>query len=332
MANSFKGKVDIAKAFSSVNGTPYTLDTAMVISSMSKFPTSVAALQLVDKGLVTLDEDLSPLLPSLGAQGILTSIADNGTPTVSKRQNPITLRHLLSHSSGVGYHFLDKSLGKVRATQKRESPSGTVEETCDLPLLFEPGEGWAYGFSLDWVGPLVEKLTGGLTLEEFMKENIWEPLGANSGGSSTFFPDLHPDVSSRRVPMAFRSEPEGGAVEKPGAPSVADGLESCFGGHGLVASMADYFKIAESLLADDGKLLTKETTARMFEPQLTPASKVKLQRFMDTPDMKMLFPSPPIDRDYGLGGLLVAEDGHAYFRKGAMMWGGAANLNWVCMH
>lgn len=304
---------------------------------MSKFPTSVAALQLVDQGLVTLDEDLSPLLPTLAAQGVLISVADdgdNGTPpTVRPRQNPITLRHLLSHSSGVGYHFLDKRLGKVRAWQQknRESPpNGTVEEACDLPLLFEPGEGWAYGFGLDWVGPLVEKLTGGVSLEDFMRRNIWEPLGVTNP-SSTFFPDQHPEISARRVPMAFRAPDGGPAVEKPGAPSVADGLKTCFGGHGLFASMADCFRIAESLLADDEKLLRRETVEEMFRPQLTPASKVELRRFMDTPDMKMLFPSPPIDRDYGLGGLLIAEeDGHEYFRKGTMMWGGAANLNWVC--
>ncbi|KAK7757519.1 hypothetical protein SLS62_000534 [Diatrype stigma] len=330
LAKDREGKVDIAKAFSSENGTLYTLDTAMMISSMSKFPTSVAALQLVDQGLITLDEDLSPLLPSLAAQGILTSVADDGAPAVRPRQNPITLRHLLSHSSGVGYHFLDKRLGKVRAWQQkqRESaspPSGTVEESCDLPLLFEPGEGWAYGFGLDWVGPLVEKLAGGVSLEDFMRRNIWEPLGVSS---STFFPDQHPDISARRVPMAFRASDGGPAVEKPGAPSVADGLKVCFGGHGLYASMADCFRIADSLLVNDEKLLRRETVEEMFRPQLTPASRAELRRFMDTSDMQMLFPSPPIDRDYGLGGLLIAEDGHEYFRRGAMMWGGAANLNW----
>ncbi|RYP74522.1 hypothetical protein DL771_002996 [Monosporascus sp. 5C6A] len=131
--------IDYAKAFSRQGGTSYNLDTAMVVSSMTKFPTSVAALQLVDRGLVTLDEDLSRLLPTLAEKGVLTSVADDGTLTTRRRQKPITLRSLVAHSSGAGYPFLDKRLGKIRTTQKHEPRNGTVEETFGVPLLFEPG-------------------------------------------------------------------------------------------------------------------------------------------------------------------------------------------------
>ncbi|KAI0841301.1 beta-lactamase family protein [Hypoxylon sp. FL0890] len=324
IAKDKDGKVDISKSFSSKNGTPYSLDTVMEVSSMTKFPTSIAALQLVEKGLVTLDEDLSHLLPSFASQGILVSVADDGTPTVRKRQNPITLRHLITHSSGAGYYFLHEVLGKIRAAQKRESHGATVDEAFDLPLLFEPGEGWTYSTGLDRVGQVIEKLTG-LSLEEYMKKNIWEPLGA---GSSTFFPDQHPDIHKRRVTMAFRKDPEGPAVEKPEIPTVTTGLKVPFGGHGLFASMSDYFKMVYSLLVDDEKLLKKETAALMFQPQLTPASKQELHKFMDTPEMKSMFASPPNDRDFGLGGLLIVGDNHQYWRKGALMWGGAASLNW----
>ncbi|RYP08668.1 hypothetical protein DL764_001796 [Monosporascus ibericus] len=325
VAKSKDGKVDYAKAFSRQGRTPYNLDTAMVISSMTKLPTSVAALQLVDRGLVALDEDLSWLLPSLAKKGVLTSVADDGTLTVRRRQNPITLRSLIAHTSGAGYPFLDKRLGKIRTMQKHELRNGTVDEMFDLPLLFEPGEGWAYGTGLDWAGVVIEKLSG-LSLDEYMKRNIWGPLGVPGG--STFLPDQDPNVSDRRVPMAFRDGPEGPAVEKPGAPTVADGLKVCFGGHGLIASMRDCFEVAYSLLLDDGRLLSSETAALMFQPQLTPASRQALAEFMETPDMKLLFPSPPINRDYGLGGLLITGEEHEYWRNGALMWGGAANLNW----
>ncbi|KAI2465023.1 beta-lactamase family protein [Annulohypoxylon bovei var. microspora] len=324
IAKDKDGKVDISKSFSPNNGTSYTIDTVMEISSMSKFPTSIAALQLVERGLVTLDEDLSELIPSFANQGILISVADDGTPTVCKRQNPITLRHLITHSSGAGYIFIHENLGKVRASQKKASPSVTVDETFDLPLLFEPGEGWAYGTGPDRVGQVVEKLSG-LSLEEYMKTNIWNPLGADN---STFFPDQNPDISARRVSMAFRRDPEGPAVEKPEIPTITTGLKVPFGGHGLFASMSDYFKMVYSLLIDDEKLLKKETAALMFQPQLTPASKKELQKFMELPDMRSMFPSPPNDRDFGLGGLLVVGENHEYWRKGALMWGGAASLNW----
>ncbi|KAI1771746.1 beta-lactamase family protein [Hypoxylon cercidicola] len=313
IAKDKDGKVDFAKAFSSEKGTSYTLDTVMEVSSMTKLPTTIAALQLVEKGLVTLDEDVSHLIPSFAKQGILTSVADDGTPTVRERQNPITLRRLMTHSSGAGYSFLDENLAKVRAPE------------FELPLLFEPGEGWAYGTGIDRVGHVVETLAG-LSLEEYMRANIWGPLGARS---STFFPGRDPAVAARRVPMSFREDPDGPAVEKPGAPTVTTGLEQCFGGHGLLGSMPDYFEIVYSLLVDDERLLKKETAALMFQPQLTPASKKELHRFMAVPNMKLMFPSPPhVDRDYGLGGLLVVGDGHEYWRKGALMWGGSASLNW----
>ncbi|KAI6089250.1 beta-lactamase family protein [Hypoxylon rubiginosum] len=313
IAKDKDGKVDIAEAFSSEKGTPYSLDTVMEVSSMTKFPTSIAALQLVERGLVTLDEDVSHLIPSFAKQGILESVADDGTPTVRERQNPITLRRLITHSSGAGYSFLDEKLGKVRASQ------------FELPLIFEPGEGWAYGTGIDRVGHVVEKLTG-LSLEEYMKQNIWGPLGAEN---STFFPDQDPAITARRVPMSFREDPNGPAVEKPGAQTVTTGAKLCFGGHGLLGSMPDYFKMVYSLLVDDEKLLKKETAALMFQPQLTPASRKELHKFMETPNMKLMFPSPPhVDRDYGLGGLLIVGDEHDFWRKGALMWGGAASLNW----
>ncbi|KAI1455936.1 beta-lactamase family protein [Annulohypoxylon moriforme] len=324
IAKDKDGNVDISNAFSSKNGTAYTLDTVMELSSMSKFPTSIAALQLVERGLVTLDEDLSSLLPSFASQGVLTSVTDDGTPTVHKRQNPITLRHLITHSSGAGYHFLHEGLGKVRASHK-SSPGVTVDESFNLPLLFEPGEGWAYGTGIDRVGQVIEKLSG-LSLDEYMQKNIWEHLGASS---STFFPDQHPNIRARRVPMAFRKDPEGPAVEKPEIPTVTTGLKVPFGGHGLFSTMPDFFKMIYSLLMDDEKLLKKETAALIFQPQLTPASKEGLNKFMEIPDMKSQFPSPPNDRDFGLGGLLVVGQNHPHWRKGALMWGGAASLNWV---
>ncbi|XDG08981.1 hypothetical protein ABKA04_008596 [Annulohypoxylon sp. FPYF3050] len=289
IAKDKDGRVDISKAFSSENGTPYTLDTVMELSSMSKFPTTIAALQLVERGLVALDEDLSALLPSLANQGILISAADDGTPTIRKRRNPITLRHLITHSSGAGYNFLHKGLGKIRVAQKKECPvSITVDESFDLPLLFDPGEGWAYGTGLDRVGQLVEKLSG-MSLNEYMKTNIWEPLGATS---STFFPNQHSNINARRVPMAYRKDPDGPAVEKPEIPTVTTGLKVAFG------------------------------------PQLTSTSKEELRKFMETPAMKSQFPSPPNDRDFGLGGLLIVGENHPYWQKGALMWGGAASLNW----
>ncbi|KAH9904535.1 beta-lactamase/transpeptidase-like protein [Xylariomycetidae sp. FL2044] len=261
------GHLDIAKAFSSPDAThPYDLDTVMELTSASKLPTSIAGLQLVERGLVTLDQDLSPLLPSLARQGILVSIDDDvdddddddrnddengkssssGKVKVKKvkklkvevrlRRNPITLRRLLTHSAGCGYPFAHAGLARIREAssqqeqqeqEQEQEPSSSDNNTdadettvvvvdkalADLPLLFEPGEGWAYGTGLDRVGQVVEALTGG-SLEKWMREHIWGPLGV--GSSTTFFPDKDEGIKKKKkVPMAYRKDedPEAEAVE-----------------------------------------------------------------------------------------------------------------------
>ncbi|KAI1381655.1 beta-lactamase family protein [Hypoxylon crocopeplum] len=324
VAKDKKGNVDYSKAFSSKDCTTYNEETVMELASMTKLHTSVAALQLVEKGLVTLDEDVSRLVPSLAKQEVLTGFADDGTPITRKRQNPITLRQLLTHSAGAGYGFLNPSLGKV-AAWKKTPQDGTVDGSFDLPLIYEPGEGFEYSSSIDRAGQIVEKLTG-QNLEEYMKQHIWGPLGMDS---TTFFASNNPSIQARRVPMAFRVDPTKPVVENPDAPTFTAGLKEPFGGQGLFASMPDHLKLVHSLLVDDEKVLQKETTAIMFRPQLSPASKAALLENMKHPEWAVGNWPQTNEYDWGLGGILVDGDKHEYRRNGTMIWSGAANLFWV---
>ena len=113
------------------------------IYSMTKIVTSIAAMQLVEKGLVKLDEDLSPFLPEMSKIPILS----NGKLITAK--NPITLRHLLTHTSGFGYNSTDEELSKFDRSQWGYK---------DLPRKFESGTQFLYGTSTDWAGRLVEKI------------------------------------------------------------------------------------------------------------------------------------------------------------------------------
>ncbi|KAI1405565.1 beta-lactamase/transpeptidase-like protein [Hypoxylon fuscum] len=291
---------------------------------MTKLHTSVAALQLVEKGLITLDADVSPLLPSLARQEILTGFADDGAPVTRKRQNPITLRQLLTHSAGLGYEFRSPELAKVAAWKKKPKMSTTVDEQFDLPLLYEPGESFNYSCAIDRVGQVVQKLTG-QDLENYMKQHIWGPLGMDS---TTFFPARHAAIQARRVPMAYAPDAGGPVVEKPGEPWFTAGLAEPFGGQGLHSSMRDYAKLLHSLLVDDEKVLKRETAALMFRPQLSPASKAALRQLMRGPDWAIGdFPHTD-EYDWGLGGLLVDGDKHEYRSNGTLIWSGAANLFW----
>lgn len=320
-----EGKLNYSKAFSRNGGTPYQEDSVLALASMTKLVTSVAAMQLVERGLITLDEDVSPLLPSLAKLEILTGFADDGTPITHKRKNPITLRRLLTHSAGVGYPFSDPRLIQYIEWKKPSPDAGTVDEVFDLPLVYEPGEGYLYSSAIDRVGQLIEKVTG-QNLEEYMKKNIWEPLGMNS---TTFFPREHPEIQARQVPMGFRDEATGVVAETGEQAWFEKGLKEPFGGQGLYSTMTDYTKLLHSLLVDDEKVLKKETAALFFQPQLSPASKASLLKLMTGPEWLIgKFPETN-EYDWGLGGILIDGDKHDFRRKNTMIWSGASNCFWV---
>ncbi|KAI1388238.1 beta-lactamase family protein [Hypoxylon trugodes] len=324
IAKDKDGKLDYSKSFSRKNGTVYNEDTVLALASMSKLMTSVAGLQVVEKGLITLDEDVTPLLPSLAKQEILTGFADDGTPITRKRQNPITLRQLLTHSAGLGYPFMHEEVAKFVAWKKLPPNAGTVDEAFDAVLLYEPGEGYLYSSSIDRVGQVIEKVTG-QNLEDYMRQNLWGPLGMDS---TTFFAAKYPNIQARRVPTAIRRDPKGPIIESSDEPWYTAGVKEPFGGQGIFSSPADYMKLLYSLLVDDEKVLKKETAALMFQPQLSPKAKESLLEKMKKPDWLIGKYTPTNEYDWGVGGILVDGDKHEFRREGYLNWGGAANPFW----
>ncbi len=215
--------------------------------------------------------------------------------------------------------------------QRGESPDNgaTVIERCNAPLLYEPGTSWGYGTSMDWAGKLVERLTG-QTLEGYMEKHIWSPLDITD---ITFWPDKHPELKARQAHMSSRAADGSGIVKHGGFTLSTDGVEDCFGGHGALASMQDYFKVLQSLLADDEKLLKKEMTKTMFEPQLSEKSKEAQKYIWSKPELSMLFvgefPSH-VGLSWGVGGLLTRDDDEGWRKKNTLTWSGMPNLLWVC--
>ncbi|KAH6652840.1 beta-lactamase family protein [Truncatella angustata] len=332
LARDKTGKLNYSRAFGSRQVSPepepMTLDTVFSIASMTKLMTSIAALQLVERGLVKLDDDVASLLPVLARQEVLTGFSPDGVPATEKRRGPITLRHLLTHSSGVGYDFLQPEINRYKEHHKLSlAPGRTIKERFGNPLVNQPGEGWAYGGSLDWVGKLVEKL-GGLTLEDYMKRHIWEPLGLKD---ITFWPGARPgEFRARQAAMSIRDAETGKAVQSRKPINISEGLVEAAGGQGAFATMRDYMEIVHSLLVDDERLLKRQTTDIMFKPQLPsfPAAKAALLEDFKHPDWAVgSFPDTG-EYDWGLGGILIDGDKHPHRRNGAMLWSGAPNLVW----
>ena len=203
----------------------------------------------------------------------------------------------------------------------------TVEECCTQPLIYEPGTSWLYSTSVDWAGKLVERITG-QTLEEFMRVNIWQPLGIKD---ITFWPEQRPDMETRMASMTVRDERTGKVMHDLDGAGIPGGKD-CFGGHGASASMPDYFKILQSLLVDDEKLLKRSTTAQMFQPQLTKQSQEAQKELMAKPENTQLFVGEFPQRvplDWGIGGILTREADDGWRGQYTMIWSGLPNLFWV---
>ena len=136
-----------------------TRDTVFRVASMVKPITSVAALQLVEQGKLSLDAPVPDIDPDLGAPQVLDGFDTKGLPQLRPAKRPITLRHLLTHTAGFAYRLWDakavryaKSIGLLPRARRTQAPH--------TPLMFDPGEHWQYGTSIDSVGRIVELISG----------------------------------------------------------------------------------------------------------------------------------------------------------------------------
>ncbi|KAE8387975.1 beta-lactamase/transpeptidase-like protein [Aspergillus alliaceus] len=296
------GSLRYIKAFgkSACDGTGVPLSSAsvMAFASMTKLMTSIAALQLVERGLIGLDEDAGPLLLDLAQIKILTGWNEDGTPLLRERKNQITLRQLLTHSAGTGYDMTNSELAKLSVFRARQINSGET-----------------YGTGIDWAGQLVEKVSG-QDLESYMQDNIWSPLGIQR---ITFWPATKPDIHSHQIQMAKRD------------PHSRRGVTECFGGQGAYGDMESFLKILFSLLVDDGKLLSRETTAELFKPQLSHPSKHCLNEYIKSHPWNTLIGifDTELEYDWGLGGILTTQNTPSGRRKGTLLWSGKPDLFWV---
>ncbi|KAH0428807.1 beta-lactamase [Colletotrichum camelliae] len=302
-------------------GKPLSADDVLTLASVTKLLTTIAALQLVERGILPLDSDVAHHVPALAQKPILTGFSASGAPVEVPRQQPITLRHLLTHSAGNSYDFLDSATREWQAHHGLKPTRGaTVEERFAYPLIYEPGAGWAYSCSSDWLGKVIEAVTG-QSLEDYMRAHIWDPLGA---GSFTFSVEK---ARPRLWGMNTRDR-ETGKVKLHRGRELNDGVTDCLGGQGVYGTAGDVMKVLESLLLDDGKLLRPGTTAEMFKPQLGEKAKRSLLEAMETPEWAVGHFPVTGEYDWGLGGLLVDGERHPKRRSGTLIWSGASNVFW----
>lgn len=321
------GTLNYAKAFGKAgvlpDAPPLTFDSIFRLASCTKLITTIAALQCVERGLFSLDsaEDVARLLPEYAHPEILTGLDDDGKAILVPAKNKITLRMLLTHSSGLAYDFLNPQLIAWR-NGRGEKPRSLIDiEGCHLPLLYEPGEKWEYGVGIDWAGQMVERANEGMKLETYLQDNILGPLDAQN---MTFHLETKEEIRSQVVDITARV-PETGVLVHTDQIIVPDPAKDALGGGGLYGDAGSYMKLLASILKDDGKLLKNASVAQMFQPQLSEASK---ESFMQKPRSSSIDPDTPLS--WGFGGVYnFADFKDDRRKKGSLAWGGMPNLLWV---
>lgn len=308
---------------------PQQLDDVLFLASATKLLTTVAALQCVEDGLLTLTGNLSSIAPELAAKQVITGFSDDGeTPLLEPPRGAITLEMLLTHSSGLVYHFLNPHVMKWndKFAPLQDGERRPVEKAFGFPLAFHPGESWMYGPSLDWAGRIVERVTG-RTLGEHMQLRIFDPLGINS---AQFNPVTREDLRARLVDLN-PDDPEAlGRIVLGGDGEPNKRSQGDFGGHGLFMAGEDYVKILRSLLANDGKVLKPATVDDMFEHHLSPEATAGHKAMLASP-MGVFFgvgTDPERKAGHGLGGLLTLEDVDGWYGERTLSWGGGMTLTW----
>ena len=312
------GKRDVA------HGPAMSLDTVFWLLSMTKAVTATACMQLVEQGKLQLDDPVGKLMPELASPKVLEGFDASGAPRLRPARRPITLRHLLTHTSGLTYsNWSDKLPQYERFTglpDIAESKNGAFA----APLEFDPGERWQYGMGMDAVGKIVEAVSD-QSLEVYFRENIFAPLGMADTGF------LIGSAQKRRVATTYSRQPDGSLTAMPF--EMPQRPEFFSGGGGLFGTPRDYLAFLQMLLCDGtfrgARLLKPQTVAMMRQNQIGELNvnplKTSAPAWSNDAD---LFPGMP--QKWGLSFDINTQPGPNGRSAGSYAWAGLLNCYyWV---
>ena len=306
---------------------PASPNNIIQIASMTKLVTTIAALQLTEQGKLDLDTPISTYAPELNDLQVLKGFEADDTPIFEKAKRAPTARELMTHTAGYVYEFWNAD--SLKAAQLGISPSllngGNYLAT---PLAFQPGTAWEYGINTDWLGVLVERLSG-QRLAEYFDEHIFKPLGM----TDTFY-ELPADKLDLSVTVMARGAE--GLIALPNfqpTPREKGSMAHYSGGGGLSSTVKDYGHVLQMLLNDGSlngqRLLKSQTVDTMFQNNIGEIQPVALATVMPTMSntADMSFGN---QATFGLG-LLIHTDGIKGGRKAnAGSWAGLFNsYYWV---
>jgi CubicO group peptidase (beta-lactamase class C family) len=262
-------------------GQPMRADTIFRIASMTKAVTSIAAMMLCEDGKLLLNDPVSKYIPEFKGAQVAVPSEDKKSFTLVPAKSEITIRHLLTHTSGITYRFIGaepwarlyKEAGVVDGLSEAQGTIGdNVAKLARLPLMHHPGERYSYGLNTDVLGRVVE-VASGMTLDEFFRKRIFEPLKMT---------DTHfalPAEKRSRLAAVYNQLPGGGIRKMGDQPDERAYLVYSAtypnqkphayysGGAGLVSTITDYARFLQMLLnggqMDGARLLGRKTVELM---------------------------------------------------------------------
>ena len=321
-AITYKGAFGKRDSESGVDVKPNSI---FAIASMTKALTSTAALQLVEQGKLNLHEPVSKHLPQLANIQVLSGYNSEGKAVLRPPRTPITLKHLLTHTSGFCYdNWSDEMVKWEKSTGQPALPAANRAAPL-VPLMFDPGVRWHYGYSTDWTGKLVEAVSG-VTLEQYFQRNILQSLGMTD---TSFI--LTADKFERLVTGADRQP---GGPLKPRIRAMPAPPLLFNGGGGLYSTAEDYIKFTQMILrrgrGPKGEVILRpKTVAQMTSNQIgdLTAGRLKTEQPERSSDVDL---HPGAKDGWGLGFLInrVAYPGGR--SAGSLAWAGLNNtFYWI---
>jgi len=301
---------------------PVADDTIYRIYSMTKPITGVAMMMLWEEGKFDLDDPVTKYIPEFEGLRVLDGTNEDGSVKTVLANRAPTMREVMSHMAGFAYGLTgaDPANTAFRERDILRAPDlqTFIEQVADVPLLFQPGDAWAYSSAVDIQGYIVEKLSG-QSFGEFLDTRIFTPLGMTDTGFYAPEEDYH------RLSEIYGYHPETGQLVPIPYPQLQFRKETIAfesGGGGLVSTMNDYGRFAQMMLNEgalDGVQLLKPETVQLMRKNVLPEGVLLSSLGQNTGEAR-----DGIGFGLDLGLLLDADAGGFPHAEGSYFWGGAA--------
>jgi methyl acetate hydrolase len=296
-----------------------SIDSVAWIASMTKAITGTAAMQLVERGKLSLDRPASEVVAALSSAKVLEGFDAAGKPRLRAPKRPITPRHLMTHTAGFAYEIWRPEIAQYQSATNTPGITTCADAALTTPLLFDPGDRWEYGISIDWIGKMVETVSG-QKLDRYFQDNIFGPLAMKDTGFK-----ISPSMRSRLASVHQRDDK---GVLTPIEFALPENPEFLMGGGGLYGTARDYLAFTQMIVQGGSlggaQVLKRETVDLMAQNHIAP---------LDIPCIKTAAPGlsndvdlfPGMRKGWGLSFLINTQDAPTGRSAGSLAWAGLAN-------